>query len=291
MRFISGYRRIRKDIGGGNVNRLRVNITRQCNHNCSYCYMKQSNEEINLELLMNNVKDYHVKNISLSGGEPLLYKKFNLLMEQLIQEDMKVHIVTNGDYISEKEDILQIAVSHRLNLQFSLSIDEEGKCNSRAVRKLDELGIKTNIFLYPLTNENLIRNKDVLFHKGREIILLFPVSMGNNSGVHITPNEWIIIINKWKKYFENKSIVLKAQTAFKDVESYFNNETLKEFDYTDGKFLDCDGKLYDCCLVAEKSHIMQKEYCCDSKSCPLLEKYSESGYNTTCPFNLISIIP
>ena len=76
-----------------------------CNLRCSYCDTKYSwNEEslINIEVLSakeiyDYIKDTKVKNVTLTGGEPLIQKNIGSLLELLNNDkDLVVHIETNG---------------------------------------------------------------------------------------------------------------------------------------------------------------------------------------------------
>ena len=208
-------------------------------------------------------------------------------MDELYREKVKIHIVSNGDLIQQKEILLKNMLNKSMDFYFSISIDETGKCNYKAVNKLDEMGIKTSIFLYPFTNINNISGKDILFHNGREIILLFPVSMGNNNNLEITPNEWIKKLYYWKDFFSNRQVKLYAQTAFKVVELHFGENKIKHYDCSEGKFMDCNGDLFDCCLLAESYYCSSQIYFCNPDACPILRNYRRHGYRTTCPFNLV----
>lgn len=72
-----------------------------CNLNCSYCdtrYAIKSNSgtKMMIDEILEEVKKYDCKNITLTGGEPLLHSNINELIYKLIENNYKVNIETNG---------------------------------------------------------------------------------------------------------------------------------------------------------------------------------------------------
>lgn len=112
------------------ISSLSIEITRACNLNCGFCYLKEKERErdIDLPLLM----DFLYKNldyvnkpepnkkgiITLTGGEPFLRKKSIHLISRIVKNSGKqIHILTNGsfdpDYLKrmeEKPDALKISL-------------------------------------------------------------------------------------------------------------------------------------------------------------------------------------
>lgn len=74
-----------------------------CNLRCSYCDTMWANEadcddtEMSPEEIYSYIKSTGVKNVTLTGGEPLLQKEMNTLLEVLLSDkDLRVEIETNG---------------------------------------------------------------------------------------------------------------------------------------------------------------------------------------------------
>lgn len=74
-----------------------------CNLNCSYCDTSWANEKdvpyelMNTEEIYKYIKSTSVKNITLTGGEPLLQKGIKELLEKLsMDKELHVEIETNG---------------------------------------------------------------------------------------------------------------------------------------------------------------------------------------------------
>lgn len=75
---------------------------RKCNLRCSYCDTVWANSEntpaemMSIEQITEYVKQTGVKNVTLTGGEPLLQKNLCLLVESLMKIGCRVEIETNG---------------------------------------------------------------------------------------------------------------------------------------------------------------------------------------------------
>lgn len=75
----------------------------KCNLNCSYCDTKWANSDtspytlMSLEELYNKVIESRIKNITITGGEPLLQENIGEFLKKLSKNlDLNVEIETNG---------------------------------------------------------------------------------------------------------------------------------------------------------------------------------------------------
>ncbi|MDE6425314.1 MAG: putative 7-carboxy-7-deazaguanine synthase QueE [Ruminococcus sp.] len=75
---------------------------RGCNLKCSYCDTMWANsgdcpaEMMSAEDIVSYVNEEGVKNVTLTGGEPLLQENIDMLVESLMKNGHKVEIETNG---------------------------------------------------------------------------------------------------------------------------------------------------------------------------------------------------
>lgn len=73
-----------------------------CNLRCSYCDTMWANEagcpyeEETPEEIVNYILETGIKNVTLTGGEPLLQKDIKTLIRLLMKENLRVEIETNG---------------------------------------------------------------------------------------------------------------------------------------------------------------------------------------------------
>ncbi|MDE5764543.1 MAG: putative 7-carboxy-7-deazaguanine synthase QueE [Ruminococcus sp.] len=81
---------------------------RKCNMKCTYCDTTWANDEsasaemMTAEEIAGYVSGTGIRNVTLTGGEPLLQSELNILTEMLIRQGNRVEIETNGS-ISIKE--------------------------------------------------------------------------------------------------------------------------------------------------------------------------------------------
>lgn len=82
-----------------------------CNLRCSYCdtlyaLNPENGSVMTIEQIMQEIKKYRCKNITLTGGEPLIHKDCDRLINELVNNNYNVNIETNGaadvsDYINK----------------------------------------------------------------------------------------------------------------------------------------------------------------------------------------------
>ena len=146
-----------------------------CNLRCRYCDTVYSFNEGNLmtiENIINKVKEIGYKNITLTGGEPLLQKNSIKLIDKLIEEGFNVNIETNGAIditpLLDKNVIITLdykTISSNMNNQMILSNLEKLRqndvlkfvCNKEDLedikRVLKQYNIKSYIYLSPIYKE------------------------------------------------------------------------------------------------------------------------------------------
>lgn len=107
-----------------------------CNLNCEYCDTKWANEaevsyeEYTVEQLYQMIKNSKVKNVTLTGGEPLIQPNMNSLLNKLREDkELRIEIETNGSigiqtFLQKtKSSDMQIEAEHDVscdNVSFTL---------------------------------------------------------------------------------------------------------------------------------------------------------------------------
>ena len=147
-----------------------------CNLRCRYCDTEyaldnNSGSEMNITEILNEVKKYKNRNITLTGGEPLAHKETNKLIEELIKNNYFVNIETNGSidiepYIGKclitmdykcksslMEKTMLISNLEKLSetdvLKFVIN-SEDFDCIEKILR---DFNIKSYIYISPIFNE------------------------------------------------------------------------------------------------------------------------------------------
>lgn len=95
-----------------------------CNLNCSYCDTQWANQKdtvskkMTVEEIFEYIQNTGVKNVTLTGGEPLLQKNISLLIQKLIENQNSVEIETNGSIniktLAEKENRPVFTLDYKL---------------------------------------------------------------------------------------------------------------------------------------------------------------------------------
>ena len=106
-----------------------------CNLDCEYCDTKWANEEnasceiMTEEDIRNYIRDTGVKNVTLTGGEPLFRKDMDILIDYLMQDkDRVVEIETNGSVNIKEYASMKNRASFTMDYKLGASGMEEKMC-------------------------------------------------------------------------------------------------------------------------------------------------------------------
>ena len=89
---------------------INLHFTDLCNYCCHHCFIKKSGNELSLKqikLIIDKIYDYALKNkikvrINLAGGEPLISKNIQKIIDYIYSKDMDVSIITNGMLLTKE---------------------------------------------------------------------------------------------------------------------------------------------------------------------------------------------
>ncbi|MCM1289582.1 MAG: viperin family antiviral radical SAM protein [Corallococcus sp.] len=94
------------------MNTINFHVTNSCNYRCTYCFGKFPDKtELTFEqacIVIDNIANYFSKNgikdgrINLAGGEPLLYRYLDDIIEYINAYGIKVSVITNGSLLTEE---------------------------------------------------------------------------------------------------------------------------------------------------------------------------------------------
>lgn len=149
-----------------------------CNLRCSYCdtcyALKNSNGiEMSVDEIVKRAKKYDYRNITLTGGEPLIHKDVDSLISKLCENGFYVNIETNGSvpidkYISNKN--ILITMDYKLPsscVEKNMNLNNLEKLRANDVLKfvigkddfdkvkqiIEKYSIKSYIYLSPVFGE------------------------------------------------------------------------------------------------------------------------------------------
>ncbi len=80
------------------------NITTRCNQNCGYClrFMNIADQTLqNNLLILNNLANCGVTELTWGGGEPMLYPNIEILLKHAFELGIKNKLVSNGELLKD----------------------------------------------------------------------------------------------------------------------------------------------------------------------------------------------
>ncbi len=113
-----------RDRSGFEVPSLRISLTSGCNENCFYCHNegvpKKMTSVIQTGDIINNIymlREYGLKKIKFTGGEPLLFKDLkNLLYKIRHIADADIFITTNGTLVRKRMKDLSPNIINKISV-------------------------------------------------------------------------------------------------------------------------------------------------------------------------------
>jgi MoaA/NifB/PqqE/SkfB family radical SAM enzyme len=108
-----------------------IAITQRCNSKCTFCKMWECENPVDLNESIIDKLPLSLKEVNITGGEPFLHKKINLLVEKLSGRGCKVIINTNGLVkIPTNSPLLKLK---RVGIRFSLDGIREAHDSLRGI--------------------------------------------------------------------------------------------------------------------------------------------------------------
>ncbi|MCM2309058.1 MAG: GTP 3',8-cyclase MoaA [Sulfuritalea sp.] len=125
------------DLRGRRVRDLRISVTDRCNFRCVYCMPKEIFDDdyaflprsklLSFEEIVRIARifvEQGVEKIRLTGGEPLLRKHIENLIEQLAKLPVEITLTTNGSLLRKKARALKDAGLHRVTVSLDGIADD-----------------------------------------------------------------------------------------------------------------------------------------------------------------------
>jgi cyclic pyranopterin phosphate synthase len=135
------------DTRGRPLRDLRISVTDRCNFRCTYCMPKEvfgkdfqflEREQLlsfgEIHRLVRLFRDHGVEKIRITGGEPLVRRKLERLIEMLAYwDDLDLTLTTNGSLLKDKARDLRSAGLQRI----TVSLDSLDDAVFRAMNDVD----------------------------------------------------------------------------------------------------------------------------------------------------------
>ncbi|MCS7103116.1 MAG: GTP 3',8-cyclase MoaA [Candidatus Korarchaeum sp.] len=111
------------DKWGRPVSELRISVTKSCNYSCFFCHREghyvgeDEMEPKEFGKLLRVLSKHGVKKVKLTGGEPLMRKDLEDVIEEIRSSEVEeVSLVTNGFFLKERAKSLKEAGLDRVNV-------------------------------------------------------------------------------------------------------------------------------------------------------------------------------
>ena len=140
-------------------NDIRFLVTNMCNYNCYFCHAEGVNSifpkhELTIENYITLFKIFYDieswSGVTLSGGEPFVYRNIDNLIKRLYEEGAKITVVTNGSLLHQH--LPSIKYINRINVSIhTINQDLYGEIIGRENEKLHIVmnNLQTIRALYP----------------------------------------------------------------------------------------------------------------------------------------------
>ena len=119
----------KKDYG---LHVIEIEITTTCNRHCKHCYLKnEPKKELDLKIIksiLDEAQEMNVSMVTITGGESLLYSKYDELHDLISKYDIFFYLQTNGDFISKEKvknfNAIQIGLDPLECIRTSANVDK-----------------------------------------------------------------------------------------------------------------------------------------------------------------------
>ena len=277
------------DSFGRSLGDLRISVTDRCNFRCTYCMPKEiygrDFEYLNRKQLLSFdeitrlatvFKNFGVKKLRITGGEPLLRKQIEVLIEKLAKIGFNdLTLTTNGALLEKKAKALKNAGLNRITISLD-SLDNKVFTSMndvdfpvskvlRGIEEADRVGlnpIKINMVVKRNVNENAVLDMCKYFKRSGHILRFIEfMDVGST-------NDWQL-----EHVVSSKELIKLVNSEFPIVpaDPNYSGEVAERWKYVDGAGeigfissvtqafcegctrarISADGKLYTC-LFANK---------------------------------------
>ncbi|MGM0608844.1 MAG: radical SAM protein [Candidatus Muiribacteriota bacterium] len=211
-----------------------INLTTECNFNCSFCEKLKSNDylsEKEFDIVVNELKNIGTPILSFSGGEPLLHKNYPYFFSKAKNMGFYMNLSTNASLINNDEkakflcdcfDTIRVSLHGTAEIFNDITSTNDGfSFVTEAIERLLKFNHNTRIGLNLAVNENNINdisNVIEMYRKRVDFISLLPVFSFRQS-------KNVKSINKSKRLLNLYKYIVESGLNFHNVD-FINNFSL-----------------------------------------------------------------
>ena len=217
------------------INSLRISLTGECNEDCFYCHnegiSKSSKYNLEVEHIISTIyslKEFGLKKVKLTGGEPFLYKKIKQLIYAIKQiGDIDIFITTNGTLINKRVDEISPSLIKKISISLDTLNEEKyqlitGKNFHKEILKgLDILVEKNfNIEIDSILLNSINTNK-------KDLLQIIDFCASKNFNLQFIELSNAGNLNFYKKYYADPLAVLKKVGFDFNIDKYNDRKIIK----------------------------------------------------------------
>lgn len=213
---------------------INLHFTDYCNFACKHCFVNKNGKELSLDkikIIVDKLADYKEKHgiqlrINLAGGEPLLSKNIQTIIDYIYSKGIDVSIITNGYYLTEefiinnKDKLSMIGISvdslnHNTNLKIGRVCKGETISKKRLIDicnfiKNNEIKLKINTCI---TSNNVDEDINELLDEIKpDRIKVLRALCDINSDCNISNKQWDDVCKK----YQNKQVIFEDNDFMKN---------------------------------------------------------------------------
>ncbi len=200
---------------------INLHFTDLCNFSCKHCFVRKQGHELSFEevcLIVDKIAKQALKNgltvrINLAGGEPLISRNIQSIIDYIFAKGMEVSIITNGYYLTKefieqnKNKISMIGISidslhHKTNYLIGRSVNVKTITEEEMIEKCGHIkknGIKLKVNTC-ITSLNKNEDLSEFFKKVQpdRLKILRVLSEKKDEPFLITDQDWVNTQDKYK---------------------------------------------------------------------------------------------
>ena len=198
-------------------------ITSRCNNDCPHCFVRKGFNDMDPNKLNSTFDLFEkngVKGVLLTGGEPLLRKDFEEIVQDLKARKMKIYLDTNCDYFSKHAEFITNNIdtiglpidfpndSYRNKNNLGKVVSALEYMKSKEIRPKIRIGTTVTKDNFKILNNigALIKNYPVDIWKIYEFVPMGDNASKNQEKMQITDIEFTEatknLVTDYKKYFD-----------------------------------------------------------------------------------------
>jgi len=222
---------------------IQWNITDECEYKCSYCYLKQYGKFklINSKIVLSEIQKFKhyfdYTKINLTGGNPMLHRDFENIVETLFKENIEIRI--SGNPIKEKLKPKIQSVAKYIEY-YQLSLDgTKGHLLNRNTNDFNDIWktveLLNNINIKPVIMLTLT------FSNSDEVIEMIEESV--RRGVHSFTFSRVVLD---KKHCNNRVLINEYRKILNTIFDFLVDKNVQIFNFKDNlwKLFLCEKGLY-----------------------------------------------